>query len=243
MCEPCVKGDSTVKTHGMLFNDEMVRAILADQKTQTRRIIKPQYSSDEWSIRPAQTPRHRGHTHDWWLPTGTQPYSALRPCPYGVVGDRITVREAFSLLGNEDACAVDWNDNIVMDRTEAARIYRASCEQRSGDYGLWSIPDEADWKPRTENMKFEGAWTPSIHMPRWASRIALEITDLRVEQLNTISEEDAKAEGAPTECCVLGDKHFLGFRSLWKNTYGEDSWQANPWVWVVNFKRITGEVV
>lgn len=51
MCEPCVKGDSTVKTRGMLFNDEMVRAILADQKTQTRRIIKPQYSSDEWSIR------------------------------------------------------------------------------------------------------------------------------------------------------------------------------------------------
>ena len=114
MCEPCVKGVSTVKTRGMLFNDEMVRAILADQKTQTRRIIKPQYSSDEWSIRPAQTPRHRGHTHDWWLPTGTQPYSALRPCPYGVVGDRITVREAFSLLGNEDACAVDWNDNVVM---------------------------------------------------------------------------------------------------------------------------------
>lgn len=56
MCEPCVKGVSTVKTRGMLFNDEMVRAILADQKTQTRRIIKPQYSSDEWSIRPAQTP-------------------------------------------------------------------------------------------------------------------------------------------------------------------------------------------
>lgn len=242
MCEPCVKGETTVKTRGMLFKDEMVKAILANQKTQTRRIIEPQYSSPEWSVRPAQTPRHRGHTHDWWLPTGTQPNSALRACPYGVVGDRITVREAFSLLGNEDACAVDWNDNIVMDRSEAARIYRASCEQRSGDYGLWSIPDEADWKPRTENMKFEGAWTPSIHMPRWASRIVLEITDLRVERLNCISEEDAKAEGAPTECCVIGDKHFLGFRSLWKDTYGEDSWQANPWVWVINFERIAGEV-
>lgn len=117
------------------FKDEMVRAILANQKTQTRRIIEPQYSSPEWSVRPAQTPRHRGHTHDWWLPTGTQPNSALRACPYGVVGDRITVREAFSLLGNEDACAVDWNDNIVMDRSEAARIYRASCEQRSGIMG------------------------------------------------------------------------------------------------------------
>ena len=149
VCEPCVEGENRVKARGMLFNDKMVRAILADQKTQTRRIIKPQYSSAEWLIRPASTPRHRGHTHDWWLPTGTQPYSAFRSCPYGVVGDRITVREAFSLLGNEDACTVDWNDNIVTDRTEAARIYRASCEQRSGDYGLWSIPDEADWKPRT----------------------------------------------------------------------------------------------
>lgn len=57
------------------------------------------------------------------------------PVHYSVVGDRITVREAFSLLGNEDACAVDWNDNIVMDRSEAARIYRASCEQRSGIMG------------------------------------------------------------------------------------------------------------
>lgn len=91
-------------------------------------------------------------------------------------------------------------------------------------------------------MKFEGAWTPSIHMPQWASRIALEITEVRVEQLNNISEEDAKAEGVPTECCVLGDKHFPGFRSLWKNVYGEDSWQANPWVWVINFKRITREL-
>ncbi len=81
-------------------------------------------------------------------------------------------------------------------------------------------------------------WRPSIHMPRWASRITLEITGVRVERLNSISEEDAKAEGAPTECCVIGDKHFLGFRSLWKSIYGDESWQSNPWVWVIEFRRV-----
>ncbi len=97
-----------MKTRGMLFKDEMVRAILANQKTQTRRIIEPQYSSPEWSVRPAQTPRHRGHTHDWWLPTGTQPNSALRACPYGVVGDRLWVREGY---GQELNLGHDKNGN------------------------------------------------------------------------------------------------------------------------------------
>ncbi|KTR47973.1 morphogenetic protein [Pantoea ananatis] len=87
----------------------------------------------------------------------------------------------------------------------------------------------------------EGRWRPSIHMPRWASRITLEITGVRVERLKCISEEDARAEGAPTECCVIGDKHFLGFRTLWRSIYGEESWQANPFVWVIEFKRVEGE--
>lgn len=78
-------------------------------------------------------------------------------------------------------------------------------------------------------------------MPRWASRITLEITGVRVERLQDNSEEDAKSEGAPTECCVIGDKHFLGFHSLWRSIYGEESWQANPWVWVIEFKRVEGE--
>ncbi|EEK9983752.1 hypothetical protein G3046_004806, partial [Salmonella enterica subsp. enterica serovar Montevideo] len=80
----------------------------------------------------------------------------------------------------------------------------------------------------------------SIHMPRWASRILLEITNVRVERLNDISECDARAEGAPTESTLIGDKHYPGFRSLWKSIYGEDSWNANPWVWVIEFERIQG---
>ncbi|EMK8059126.1 ASCH domain-containing protein [Escherichia albertii] len=228
-----------MKERGMIFNSEMVRAILDGRKTQTRRIIKNQREGVCWGVKPAQNPRCAGHTHDWWLPTGTQPYAALPACPHGSIGDRIWVRETWATLGNEDGCCVDWNDNLCKgDKKSAARIYRASCEQKPGDYGLWSIPDDADWKPHTENEEFEGAWRPSIHMPRWASRILLEITDVRVERLNDISECDAKAEGAPTECTLIGDKHYPGFRSLWKSIYGNDSWQASPWVWVIEFKRI-----
>ncbi|GKV88473.1 hypothetical protein PEC301619_04550 [Pectobacterium carotovorum subsp. carotovorum] len=64
------------------------------------------------------------------------------------------------------------------------------------------------------------------------------LSTCRVERLNDISEEDAKAEGAPTECCVIGYKHFLGFRTLWKSIYGAESWNENPWVWVIEFKQI-----
>ncbi|EIH9593731.1 hypothetical protein HI229_005093, partial [Escherichia coli] len=171
---------------------------------------------------------------------------------FGIVGDRIWVRETWAILGNEDGCSVDWNDNLCRgDEKSAARIYRASCEQKPGDYGLWSIPDDADWKPHTVNEKFDGGWRPSIHMPRWASRILLEITNVRVERLNDISECDAGAEGVPPAGSLLPDYPgtFLtpngdfamakvAFQRLWESIYGEESWSANPWVWVIEFERI-----
>ncbi|EJF8031379.1 hypothetical protein M9M37_001842 [Escherichia coli] len=222
-----------MKERGMIFNGEMVRAILEGRKTQTRRPIK-------WKQTRFTEMGEREDGSKWpWSEDADSVRDYWHPCPFGAVGDRIWVRETWATLGNEDGCCVDWNDNLCKgDEKSAARIYRASCEQKPGDYGLWSIPDDADWKPHTENEKFEGAWRPSIHMPRWASRITLEITDVRVERLNDISECDAKAEGAPTECTLIGDKHYPGFRSLWKSIYGNDSWQASPWVWVIEFKRI-----
>lgn len=135
-------------------------------------------------------------------------------CPFGDVGDRIWVRETWAEAGGS---------------APELRLYRANYPAH--------VPTHYENVPPAEDIR----WTPSIHMPRWASRILLEITDVRVERLNGISEEDAKAEGAPTECCVIGDKHFLGFRSLWKSIYGDDGWQANPWVWVIEFKRIEGD--
>jgi hypothetical protein len=85
-----------------------------------------------------------------------------------------------------------------------------------------------------------GRWTPSIYMPRWASRITLEITDVRVERLNDISEEDAKAEGAPKakEDHVPFHSRRMGFEILWESINGPGSWDENPWVWVVEFKKM-----
>ncbi|AXC64701.1 hypothetical protein LHY28_001611 [Salmonella enterica] len=213
-----------MKERGMIFNAEMVNAILSGRKTQTRRPIKWKQTRftevaerDDGSLWPWAEDCERGG--DIWF-----------TCPFGEVGDRIWVRETFSCIGNEDGHPVDANSNLCS-REDAQRIYRASAIQNPGNYGLWTSPDGFD---------FEGSWTPSIHMPRWASRITLEITDVRVERLNNISECDAKAEGGPTECTLIGDKYFPGFRSLWKSIYGEESWAANPWVWVIKFKRVEG---
>lgn len=246
-----------MKERGMIFNAEMVRAILDGRKTQTRRIAKLSHE------RGMKNPVVRGKN-------GQASYVgchlAAMLCPFGQPGDRIWVRETWALLGNEDGCCIDWNGKLCKgDEREAARIYRASCEQKPGDYGLWSIPDDADWKTYTENEKFEGAWRPSIHMPRWASRITLEITGVRVERLNDISHEDAGREGIHTEVWdqtvvarnYAADDEFFqfwdesiphyvnmdelyrsSFQSLWQSIYGEESWQANPWVWAITFRRV-----
>lgn len=241
-----------MKEHGIIFNAEMVRAILDGRKTQTRRIMKPQ-----------PVPINSGANHVWYcekidasldvkdaLQDGNVGWYGLisSVCPLGGVGDRLWVRETFALLGNEDGVCVDWNDRIVYDEKEAARIYRASCEQKDGDYGLWSIPDDADWKPHTDNHKYDGTWRPSIHMPRWASRILLEITGVRVERLQDISQADAISEGAPPSHPSIDavsreygfpDFSRSWFGQTWWHIYGKENWQANPWVWVIEFRRVT----
>ena len=210
---------------GMIFNGEMVRAILDGRKTQTRRIMKPQPTPDDY-VCPYEGPRgghiwpsknHQYGLHvEEMLQNGKGGWEGLasEACHFGNIGDRIWVRETWAEAG---AGAPD------------LLFYRANYPEH--------VPPHYENVPPAEGIR----WTPSIHMPRWASRILLEITDVRVERLNSISEEDAKDEGAPTECCLIGDKHFLGFRSLWKSIYGDDGWQANPWVWVIEFKRIEGD--
>ncbi|HGN0305338.1 TPA: hypothetical protein ACKRID_003404 [Proteus mirabilis] len=233
-----------MKERGIIFNTEMVKAILDGRKTQTRRVMNNQpctLSGETISVQQDDFNfRWAGDLHN--------DTSGWFPCPLGKVGDRLWVRETFALLGNEDGFCVDWNDNILKAGEEqAAIIYKASCEKKDGDYGLWSIPDDADWKPHTDNRKYEGAWRPSIHMPRWASRITLEITDVRVERLNDISQSDAIAEGAPpshptidaiSRECGFPDFSRSWFGQTWWHIYGKKNWQDNPWVWVIEFKRI-----
>jgi len=188
---------------GMIFNAEMVRAVLDGSKTQTRRIMK---------VQP-----HAGIRNSVFVKSGFEDgHGKELVCPFGAVGDRLWVRETFmNLKGTGIESTTGQFEGFA---------YRA--DTPPGSYG--------DMARKDYGLK----WTPSIHMPRRASRITLEITGVRVERLNDISEDDAKAEGAPTECCVIGDKHFLGFRSLWRSIYGADSWQANPWVWIIEFKRV-----
>ncbi|MGN5574276.1 hypothetical protein [Enterobacter sp. Lyrl_3] len=242
-----------MKERGMIFNGEMVRAILDGRKTQTRRPVNPQpeltagsgFSWKGWVYGSGSTDRE------------TNKNFAHVACPHGKPGDRIWVRETFSCIGNEDGHPVDAEGNLCS-REDAQRIYRASAIQKPRNYGIWTSPDGFD---------FEGTWTPSIHMPRWASRIVLEITGVRVERLNSISDADCIAEGiipVPKDrdddhqfwrdYRLSGDGTFCvhspreSFESLWKSVRGKSfeqeedtgpgSWQANPWVWVIEFKRI-----
>lgn len=206
-----------MKERPMIFNAEMVRAILDGRKTQTRRLVNPEPDSPQlleartaesgcvYAIHANRSNVHQGRFR--W------------DCPFGKPGDRIWVRETWARY------------NIDQDSHDMA--YRATTPE--------------DWPE-------EGRWRPSIHMPRWASRITLEITGVRVERLQSISDEDVDAEGFagdyPTSALPAlfpgepSDWSHLSMRDcygvLWKSIYGEESWQSNPWVWVIEFKRIEG---
>jgi len=226
---------SQAKERPILFSAPMVRAILEGRKSVTRRAVNPQPVLTEGSGFS-----WKGHLFG----KGSDDRETARNfsrhcCPYGKPGDGLWVRETFALLGNEDGVCIDWNDRLIKgDEQEAARIYRASCDR--ADYGLWNIPDKADWKPDTEDMLYEGAWRPSIHMPRWASRILVEITEVGVERLQEITYKQAVAEGvyrgplrewsASDEGGTCHKYPVPAFRDLWQSTGGD--WKANPWVWV-----------
>ncbi|ECJ2355003.1 hypothetical protein FNI87_24305 [Salmonella enterica subsp. salamae] len=207
-----------MKERGMIFNGEMVRAILEGRKTQTRRVLGTYQDAvkfcPEWDVNGKQIFIVLGEKDH----TGMNPVITAIPCPFGQPGDRIWVRETFRVHSR----ATD----------VATLVYRASV-RNSWTEQTHRVPVAVCNKPATPEK-----WTPSIHMPRWASRILLEITDVRVERLNSITESDAEAEGVTDT--GFGDLLVDGFRYLWKSIYGDDSWQANPWVWVIEFKRVEG---
>ncbi|EBV2147828.1 hypothetical protein DN191_18350 [Salmonella enterica subsp. enterica serovar Mikawasima] len=207
-----------MKERGMIFNGEMVRAILEGRKSQTRRVLGTYQDAvkfcPEWDVNGKQIFIVLGEKDH----TGMNPVITAIPCPFGQPGDRIWVRETFRVHSR----ATD----------VATLVYRASV-RNSWTEQTHRVPVAVCNKPATPEK-----WTPSIHMPRWASRITLEITDVRVERLNSITESDAEAEGVTDT--GFGDLLVDGFRYLWKSIYGDDSWQANPWVWVIEFKRVEG---
>ncbi|EMW9680839.1 hypothetical protein V5Y75_004422 [Salmonella enterica] len=217
-----------MKERGMIFNAEMVRAILDGKKTQTRRIMAIQPEHSELGLRRVIDSKNgRDNGKYFWSQSdarGLKMRSKVFGCPYGEVGDRIWVRETYQ--------------GPLFDYEHMESYLEDSSKFYKPEFSVY----RADGKPAPEfydaDDNLHCGWRPSIHMPRWASRLTLEITGVRVERLNSITESDAEAEGVTDT--GFGDLLVDGYRYLWKSIYGEESWAANPWVWVIEFKRVEG---
>lgn len=195
----------------ILLNADMVRAVLNGSKTQTRRTVKFPLRDKNFGCELS------GNELAGELSAGN-----YWNCPFGQPGDRLWVRETFSVVPRTAYAASEGVQQVICpDDTHDAAIFRASWEHSTG--GI--------------------RWRPSIHMPRWASRITLEITGVRVERLASVSNDDARAEGYPAERAANGGglDAWLWFRDLWDGIYPEQSFKVNPWVWVIEFQRVEGE--
>lgn len=240
-----------MKERPILFNAEMVKAILSGRKTQTRRTMKVQpilngnfyevYGAG-WSKGIKSVPAVYGH-------------SLSQNCPIGAVGDQLWVRETWGVVSNDfddNGIMIDW----VPDRPATAIHEMPFGRGYYSGHAIYAADGSFTWGDDDGYEDGRSCWKPSIHMPRRASRIDLLITGVRIERLNDISEEDSRAEGVGSavwfaakgvpedEWTSLGDhgalraSHINSFATLWESIYGEESWAANPWVWVIEFKRV-----
>jgi hypothetical protein len=223
----------------ILFSAEMVRAILDGRKTQTRRVMKAQPYPD--SIVTVE------HYH----PTVIDRHGDMQPgpeifgahwddgeygcrSPYGAPGDTLWVRESLYIWGR-------WRKDGLRKNGLPSWRFEEVGQRADPDPDLGLIGSALV----RHLLKF---WLrPSIHMPRWASRITLRITDIRVERLQDITQKDAIAEGAPESHSdidrisrLFGYQDFSRswFAQTWENINGPGAWEANPWVWVVSFERV-----
>lgn len=231
----------------ILFSGEMVRAILAGRKTQTRRVVTPQPPADADEVfvcLDAQPLAHsnpgvwaRRHSTDADSPDGRLLY--LGKNPYGWPGDRLWVRETWfcddvrlTIPTEQEAAEFSLRDftYYLADGTCCEQIPECACDEVG-----------------------KTKWRPSIHMPRWASRLTLEITGVRVERLRDISAADAQAEGIEPRpehaglwrrygsgCPWWTGNAIKSFCGLWNSINGNRSgcdWQSNPFVWVIEFRR------
>lgn len=232
---------TAVRERPILFSGPMVRALLDGRKTQTRRVVKlnPPADAHEVFFWSGEGLRRAGWSNVsepglWARRNGRDGYIRhVGHCPYGVPGDRLWVKETHYLTDNGDEEFAVY----AADESEVGRHLEhvASLERAHRDI---------DWS-RHRKLR------PSIHMPRWASRLTLSITDVRVERLQDISEEDCLSEGLerlPPDLHArawrgagqprmpgLIPHYIAAYRDIWNQINGPDSWDANPWVWAITF--------
>jgi hypothetical protein len=204
---------TAIKERPILFSGPMVCAILDGSKTQTRRVVKMPPDFEQFThLRSAQGAEAPKNTFiAYWLEYGKEESGGtFFRCPFGKPGERLWVRETWAAPHGFDA----WSPRDI---PKGARIYYSATADLKGPFGVGGL-----------------RCRPSIFMPRWASRITLEIADVRVERLQSISDDDARAEGYD------GSHAFPRewFARLWERINGLGSWKANPWVWVVEFRRV-----
>lgn len=217
-----------VKERSIIFDGEMIRAILDSRKTQTRRVVKTGMLAHSGL-------RYQGLFEDLsrvaFLGEGSGTKYDFKN-PYGKPGDRLWARETIRLRESVDGRGAD------------GATYGADLTPVMGEGPLGSYHERASliwhWKGNVLSSRF---------MPRWASRILLEITDIRVERLRAISEEDAVAEGVGNKGqAMIKSEEFIQtmlgavyqFAKLWDSLNAKRgySWNTNPWVWVIEFRRI-----
>ncbi len=234
----------------ILFSAPMVCAILDGRKTQTRRVAKiPWRPGANPSFSQAKAFQNAGE----FRIAGSEELTTGFRCPYGTPGDRLWVKETWADVNLDGAPGIAYRadddvrdlmeDRSFLDRHggfnyEDRRFKHVEGGKQGNHFAVW-YSDLVGGS--------SGRWRPAIHMPRWVSRITLEITGVRVERLRDISEDDAKAEGCkPVEFdrdddCGNGWTEYWyvgGYQRLWDEINGAGAWTANPWVWVVEFKRV-----
>lgn len=222
------------------FSAAMVRAILEGRKTQTRRVISlPRWAEpgEKHTFEMDDVTINGVRYEDW-------PYAIAKvsgclapiPCPYGVPGDKLWVRETFQVR------SLSYGE---FGPTAFTHYVADGQDLPVPELGSHSAQEAVD---EFVKRKLWGGNIPAIHMPRWASRITLEITDVRVERVQDISEEDAEAEGVePIEwhediggMPYDGTSHYSAYAELWDSINAKRGfgWDKNPWVWVVGFRRL-----
>lgn len=236
-----------MKSRQILFSAPMINAILDGTNTQTRRIVKLPKELAGGDLSRAWADLLFGVTPRLHVPMPDETAQRLRN-PWGwPEPSRLWVRETFCIESTYDY----HGDHVVP--TDGRPVQK---HEGDGDGSWWLIPHYRATEPEPSIVPYRcdadddrTRWTPSIFMPRWASRITLEITDVRIERLQDISEEDCIAEGINNIMAAnaVGKdpvSHILlpaavhGYAYLWESINGPGSWNANPWVWVIEFERV-----
>jgi hypothetical protein len=255
-----------MKERPIIFSGPMVRAILDDRKTQTRRVIR---CSDRWNHSNITRWKNKGgNLWDAFAPVfdgKEEPVLLNWNCPYGQPGDRLWVRETWRIGAwrGDGRMAIDYSASPELTNTPWVTIpdddygdkFNDIWEKLSSDLERKKVFPEVDGHYHWEPGKAPLSWKPSIHMPRWASRINLEIVSVRVERVHEIVPADVRAEGiqrtedgswlgplgGTLKDCLYPFAHaWEAYSRLWdsinaKRGYG---WDANPWCWVLTFKKV-----